>query len=164
MVGSHGWNTCATSSTRVRRFRGSNSRPHHQARQGQTDQKCVPKWLHAALPGSSLPSGQSQNSSLMYSAVICRHTRRRRTLRRARSHSECLGASCTPYHFRLVTQARPRLIFLCRVLVNTAGIDAPGEPAARSSASRSCQRAGCNQQRRSSHHPARSSAPSAAER
>lgn len=41
----------------------------------------MPKWLHAALPGSSLPSGQSQNSSLMYSAVICRQTSRRRILR-----------------------------------------------------------------------------------
>ena len=41
------------------------ARPETDEAAGHTDQNLVLKWLHAELPGSSLPSEQSQKSSLM---------------------------------------------------------------------------------------------------
>lgn len=88
--------------------------------------------------------------------VLCfnlrtRHSQRR-TLRR-RGLTIYLDASWAPYHFLFITQARPCVVFLRRVLGDIGGIDTPSQPAA-SAAGRTRQSAGCDQQRRSSHHPA----------
>ena len=58
------------------------------------------------------------------------------------------------YHFRVVAQASPRAPCNCRVSIDTAGLDAPGQSAA-SDAGRSHQRAGRSQERP---HPSHTSA------
>ena len=88
--------------------------------------------------------------------VLCfnlrtRHSRRRTLTRRGLT--VYLDASWVPYHFLLINQACPCVVFLRRVLGDIAGVDTPTQPAA-SAAGRTRQSAGCNQQRRSSHHPA----------